>query len=341
MFNKIYEKTKNFIIENYKSVIFFAILYFIVLFPVDYYIITDGGTIDVNKRVEVENSYKSKGSLNMAYVSELKGTIFTWGLSYIIPSWERNSVDDYRIEDDESKKDIDFRDSLDLKVTNENAIVQAYTLTGKKIKIKDTHLYIIYVTNHNKEKLKVGDEVLEINNTPVNSFEEIREVVDSCSAGEIIQIKLKRKNKEIDEVIEVYEEKGELLIGLMIEKIDEYETNPKIKLKFTRAESGPSGGLLLALDIYNKLTKKDITNGLKIVGTGTMESDGTVGQIGGIKYKLMGAVKDKADIFIAPSGKNYKEVVKFAKEKNYNIKIIEADNFKNVIKKLEKITNKK
>ncbi len=338
MINKMYEKTKNFIKENYKSIIFFCILYFIVLCPVNYYIITGGGTIDVNKRVEIKDSYKSKGSLNMAYVSELKGTIFTWGLSYIMPSWEKESVNDYKFEDDETKRDISIRDSLDLEVANENALREAYTAAEKEFKVTKTHLYVIYVEEHNKEKLHVGDEVLEVKGEKINSFEDLKKIVDSCSDNEKIKIKLKRGNKEVEEEIEVYSEKGKLLIGVMLQRLDDYKTSPKVKLKFTSAESGPSGGLLLALDVYNKLTKKDITNGKKIVGTGTIEADGTVGSIGGVKYKLMGAVKDKADIFIVPAGDNYDEVQKIMKEKNYDIKIIKADNFKNVLKKLEKAT---
>ena len=337
MFNKTYDKIKNFIKENYKSIIFFSILYFIVLCPVNYYVITGGGTIDVDDKVEIKNAYKSKGSLNLAYVAQLKGTIFTWALSYVIPSWEKESIDDYKIEDTETKEDIAFRDSLELSVANENAIKEAYKKANKKIKIKDSHIYVIYVEKHNKGKIKVGDELLEAKENKISSLEDLREIINSCEENEKVKIKLKRNKKEIEEEIEVFKENGELLIGVMVEKLDEYKTNPKIKFKFTSSESGPSGGLLLALDIYNKLTKKDITKGLKIVGTGTIESDGTVGEIGGVKYKLMGAVKDKADIFIAPSGDNYNDAIKYKKKNNYDIKIIEADTFENVIKKLENI----
>ena len=54
----------------------------------------------------------------------------------------------------------------------------------------------------------------------------------------------------------------------------------------------------------------------------------------GVKYKLKGAVKNKAKVFIVPSG-NYDEAIKIKKEKNYDIEIIEADNLHNVIEKLK------
>ena len=91
---------------------------------------------------------------------------------------------------------------------------------------------------------------------------------------------------------------------------------------------------MLTLDIYNKLTKKDITKGRKIVGTGTINSDGTVGEIGGVKYKLMGAVKSHADIFLVPQGSNYQEAIKEAKKKKYHIQILGVKNFQDALNQL-------
>ena len=160
MFNKIYDKIKKFIKEEYKTLIFFGILYFIVLCPVNYYIITGGGTVDIKDRVQIKNSYKSKGSMRLAYVSQIKGTILTYGLSFIVPSWEKESMDDYKYSKEEKVSDLEFRDDLDLKVANEWAIYHAYDMAGKKFQIKKSHLYIIYVEEHNKKMLNVGDEIL-------------------------------------------------------------------------------------------------------------------------------------------------------------------------------------
>ena len=70
------------------------------------------------------------------------------------------------------------------------------------------------------------------------------------------------------------------------------------------------------MEIYNQITDNDITNGLKIMGTGTISKDGKVGEIGGVKYKLLGAVKNKADVFICPK-ENYEEAKKVRDERNY------------------------
>ncbi|MDD6461682.1 MAG: Lon protease [Bifidobacteriaceae bacterium] len=71
---------------------------------------------------------------------------------------------------------------------------------------------------------------------------------------------------------------------------------------------GPSAGLMYTLGIIDKLTPQSESGGLTIAGTGTMESDGTVGAIGGIRQKMIGAKRDGATWFLAPAT-NCDEVV--------------------------------
>ena len=95
---------------------------------------------------------------------------------------------------------------------------------------------------------------------------------------------------------------------------------------------------MMSLAIYNQLVKEDITGGKKIVGTGTIDISGNVGEIGGVKYKLIGAVKDDADIFICPE-ENYSEAIEVALDKEYDITIISASTFNEAIKKLEELNS--
>ena len=61
---------------------------------------------------------------------------------------------------------------------------------------------------------------------------------------------------------------------------------------------------------------------------------GNVGDIGGVKFKLMGAVNNKADIFLVPE-ENYEEAIKVKKEKGYNIEIVSVKTLKDAIDYLE------
>ena len=94
---------------------------------------------------------------------------------------------------------------------------------------------------------------------------------------------------------------------------------------------------MTSLAIYDALIDEDLTNGLTISGTGTIDIDGNVGSIGGVKYKLKGAINNKADIFFVPNGENYDEAIKIAEEKKYDIKIIGVSTLKEAITYLENL----
>lgn len=333
MFNKIYNKIKEYMKENYKFLIFVVILVLILKTPVNCYITTGGGIFKAKDRIEVENGYEEKGSLNLAYVSQLKGNIITLALSYIIPSYEREDISDYQANENESVEDIDFRSALMLENANNIAIKTAYQKAGKKIEEIKRNNYIIYTTTKTKD-FKVGDELLEIDGNYYKDINEIKEYLTNKTENDIIKVKIKRKGKIIEKEIKPYKENDKLYLGIGIETLYKYKLTPNVKLKFKRKESGPSGGLMTTLEIYNQLVKEDITKGRKIVGTGTIEEDGTIGEIAGIKYKLKGAVKNKADIFLAPAGQNYKEAQAEKKKNKYKIKIIEVKTFDDALKKL-------
>ncbi|WP_405929374.1 PDZ domain-containing protein [Streptomyces griseus] len=63
---------------------------------------------------------------------------------------------------------------------------------------------------------------------------------------------------------------------------------------------GPSAGLMFSLGIIDKLTPGDLTGGKFVAGTGTIDDAGTVGPIGGITMKLVGARNAGARYFLTP-----------------------------------------
>ncbi|MFC5222662.1 YlbL family protein [Bifidobacterium leontopitheci] len=71
---------------------------------------------------------------------------------------------------------------------------------------------------------------------------------------------------------------------------------------------GPSAGMMYTLGVIDKLTGENETGGKTIAGTGTIDAKGTVGAIGGIRLKMIGAKRDGATWFLAPES-NCDEVV--------------------------------
>jgi Lon-like protease len=64
---------------------------------------------------------------------------------------------------------------------------------------------------------------------------------------------------------------------------------------------GPSAGLMFTLGVIDKVDPVDLTGGIRVAGTGTIDDEGNVGPIGGIPQKLRGAKRDGATVFLAPA----------------------------------------
>lgn len=336
MFKKIFKYIGETIKEEYKFMIFLILLYILFTLPVNYYIVVGGGTSDVSSRITVNDGYKAKGTFNISYVEELKGTVFTYLLSYVVPKWEREDANDYKYSDDESIKDIEFRSNLDLLTANGNATYWAYTLAGKNVEKKDSKLYIITIFDGYKTGLKVGDQVLSIDGNSYDTVDGYRNYIQTTEEGDYVLVKIIRNNHEKEIKTKIYKYKDSLILGVGLQFVNKYNANPNVDIKFKKTETGPSGGLITTLEIYNQLTKNDITKGKKIAGTGTIEEDGTIGEIGGVEHKLLGAETAKTDIFLVPSGKNYKTAVKYKKDKKLKIKLIEVKTINDAINKLNK-----
>ena len=331
---KVFSYILNMIKAEYKFILVLLLLLIIFEWPVNYYIIIGGGTSDVSSRIKVENKYESKGTFNISYVEELKGTVLTYLLSYVVPYWERESADYYKYNDKESIKDIEFRGDLDLLYSNSNATYWAYKLAGKNVEKIDSKLYVITIFDEYETSFKVGDQILSINNNTYDNIDKYKEYIQTLNENDYVTIKLIRDDKELEVTSKIYKYEDRLILGIGLQMLDEYKTDPKVKIKFKESESGPSGGLIAALEIYNQLTKNDLTYGMKIAGTGTIEKDGTIGEIGGVEHKLMGAAKAHANIFLVPEGDNYVAAGKYKKKYNLDIKIVKVKDIEDAIESL-------
>lgn len=92
-------------------------------------------------------------------------------------------------------------------------------------------------------------------------------------------------------------------VGLMLS----FDLPVDVKIQLNDV-GGPSAGMMFALGIIDKMSPGDLTGGQHIAGTGTIDADGNVGPIGGIRQKLYGARDAGATWFLAPAA-NCNEVV--------------------------------
>ncbi len=117
--------------------------------------------------------------------------------------------------------------------------------------------------------------------------------------GTRVTLGVVRDGEPLDLEVVTGERDGGSQLGVFIDP--EFDLPVDVTIHIERI-GGPSAGLMFALGIVDRLTPEDEVAGITVAGTGTMDVDGTVGPIGGIQQKLVGARRDGATWFLAPVG---------------------------------------
>lgn len=319
MMNKI----KDFFKENIKFFIFLIVFMVVINIPLPYYILAPGGVIDIRDRIKIENKNETEGTLNLLYVTEYEANVGMMVMSYILKDWDTEKVEEVQLSN-ESMEEITIRNKVMLENSMQNAILVAYNKSGNTVNIKGQENIVIATTSDNG--IKVGDKILRANGIDIDNVETLREVIAKTDIGETIVLDVIREDKEEQINVKVTGNDETKAVGVVVLTNYIYDVDPELELSFKATEGGASGGLMIALNIYNSLTSEDITKGRRIAGTGTIDALGNVGAIDGVKYKIIGAHKNKMEIVFVPKD-NYEEAIKVKEEYNYDMEIISVDTF--------------
>ncbi|MBT2412495.1 PDZ domain-containing protein [Streptomyces sp. ISL-12] len=164
-------------------------------------------------------------------------------------------------------------------------------------------------------KLHAGDVIKSVDGTTVKQPADVAELVTEHKPGEDVvftvvpakeQAAAEKENRTATTTEKVTitttssDDTGEkrAIVGISAGTDHTFPFSIDIKLADV---GGPSAGLMFALGIYDKLTPGDLTGGEFVAGTGTIDDDGTVGPIGGIEMKTVGARDKGARYFLTPA----------------------------------------
>ena len=156
-----------------------------------------------------------------------------------------------------------------------------------------------------KGVLRAGDILESIDSHAVATPDAVRAQIRTHKAGGTALFTVRRDGKTQTLTVRTADSQGHAVVGIFLQSSFDFP----IKVSINAGDvGGPSAGTMFALAVYDKLTPGALTGGANIAGTGTIDGDGKVGQIGGIQQKLSGAKRGGATWFLAPAD-NCDEVV--------------------------------
>ncbi|MDR1799532.1 MAG: PDZ domain-containing protein, partial [Bifidobacteriaceae bacterium] len=144
--------------------------------------------------------------------------------------------------------------------------------------------------------LQAGDKILALNGQAVTGYGQLLGLLDQITAGTEVTVQVERDGSTVDVPVTTQGNDGApARLGVAVT----FETPVEVTYGIENI-GGPSAGTMFALAIIDKLGDEDLADGRVIAGTGTMDADGSVGAIGGIRQKLIGAEEAGATVFLAP-----------------------------------------
>jgi PDZ domain-containing protein len=160
-------------------------------------------------------------------------------------------------------------------------------------------------------KLRIGDLIIKVDGNAITEIEEIRSSYSDKKIGDPLLITVERVKKSGERVLITEsvtlvanqestadaEARKRPAIGILVGTTARFPIDVQFNLE---GVGGPSAGMIFALGIIEKLTAEDLLRGRRVAGTGTISANGSVGPIGGIEAKMVGASRRGATIFLAP-----------------------------------------
>ena len=333
------------------AVVGLILLFLSFVVPLPYYIEVPGGAADVRQVLRVDNKEdKEKGSYNFVTVGIQHATF-----AHLVYAWLTPFTDIYSAKDltgGTSDKEYMRINQFYMETSQNLAKYQGLKKAGKDITLKYLGVYVLQVTKNSTFKgiLNVTDTVIAVNDKTFKSSKELIEYVGSQKIGDKVTVTYtedgQTKTAE-GKIIKLVNGKN----GIGISLIDRTEVKSDVPIEFATAGiGGPSAGMMFSLSIYTQVADPDLRQGRHIAGTGTINHDGTVGDIGGVDKKVVAADRAGAEIFFAPDNpvteevkknnpnakSNYDEAVETAKKIKTKMKIVPVKTLQDAIDYLKK-----
>ena len=298
------------------------------LMKTDYYFMAPGPPYQWDIEIEGANAYDYQGNLYQLTVRRDEANYFT----YI---WAKvdNSVDLYSREvilpKGVTPQELSEISMQNMKTSENVAIAVALNFLDYEIQTQGDGVLVVGVMDDSPVagKLLKEDLIISINNEVINSTTEFIALLRTYEIGDMVSIGLIRKDNEISietKLIEHIDYENEPMVGFLASTPNERFVFPISVDIDTGNVGGPSAGLMMALNVYNSLTEFDITKGLKVAGTGTIEIDGSVGPVGGVKQKVIAAKNAGSSLILVPIA-NFDDVKSYIDE-GTNIVAVESFN---------------
>jgi Lon-like protease len=258
------------------------------------------GENDGKPVVEIEGAdvHPTTGHLNMTTVSQRDNLTLGQALTLWVSGREQLIPRDLVYPPDKSKDEINEANNKEFKNSENSA---EYAALGYLKYAPAVTAETVSKDGASAGKLKSGDAIDAVNGTPVTDLEQFQGLMAKTKPGDEVVLDFRRKNAPPGVATVTLGKAPDKKQGVLGIGVVEAPWAP-FTIDFNLANiGGPSAGLVFSLAVIDKLTTGDLSGDKFVAGTGTINSDGKVGSIGGITHKILAAHEAGATVFLVPA----------------------------------------
>ena len=291
-----------------------------------------GPVSDAADAIEIDGPeiYTPEGELLMLTVQSQDVNIFEALIAGFDPTIDL--VERQRLRPpDESDEEYRTRVLTQMDDSQQRAITVALAQLGYEMVPQDVIINEIVVGLPADGVLELGDSIRSVNGEEVTRATDVTDALAGLAPGEDVTIAVIRDGTDQEFTITLAardDDPDAPIVGIVVRELSEPPFGVQIEAGNV---GGPSAGMMHTLAIIDTLTPGELTKGHVIAGSGTINIDGSVGNIGGIRQKVAAAEAAGASIILVPAG-NYEEAL--TADRN-DIEIVPISNLEEAVAYLE------
>jgi Lon-like protease len=277
-----------------------------IFLPLPYYSLSPGPAREVEPLIHIRGvqTFPTQGRLVMTTVEFRQLTLLGSAIAWLDPNQQVVSKD-VLFEPGESQQAEQQRSISEMDSSKISASAVALHAAAGYPKERGTGALIDSVVGGcaAEGRLFAGDLIGSIDGRKVADAAAAGRLIHAAPAGEKVRFDVtplgETKDQRVNLVRRPCGGSSRPLVGITM--VDDFPFDIRIE---SGEIGGPSAGLMFALGVYDLLTPGDLTGGRTIAGTGTIDSQGAVGPIGGIQDKVVAAERAGATVLLVPAA-NY------------------------------------
>jgi PDZ domain-containing protein len=190
-------------------------------------------------------------------------------------------------------------------------------------------------------QLDPGDTITAFDGIEIPTLSDLMPIIADYSPGDVVEVTITphKSEKSVKKKIELMvspDDPNRTIMGVWPADTRKVDLPFEVGIN-TDLIGGPSAGLSFTLALLDELTPGELSGGLKVAATGTIDGDESIGAIGALRQKTVAVKATGATIFLVPSSQTAEELSAARRVAGSKLRIIPVANLEEALSVLKEL----